>query len=111
MISKKLATWLACDGVNCIEVIVTAIIIRLHSEVMVIKYNHPEVILRMVNRIKSICGRVGSRHQPMALKVSYTVMIAPPFKTGQPCAILRASSIELALMTEYPLGIAPIEPS
>jgi hypothetical protein len=35
----------------------------------------------------------------MALKVSYTASVAPPFNTGQPCAILRASSIELALIT------------
>jgi hypothetical protein len=44
----------------------------------------------------------------MALKVSYTEIFAPPFNTGQPIAILTASSNELAFMTEYPVAMVPI---
>lgn len=59
----------------------------------------PECYLRTRIRINSTCGQCRISHQPMALKVSYTARVAPPFNTGQPCAIRRASSIEFALIT------------
>jgi len=44
--------------------------------------------------------RGASIYIPIALNVSYTETLAPPFKTGQPLAFSTAVSSESALMME-----------
>ena len=50
--------------------------------------------------------RLSLHHLERFVHRSYTVILAPPFKTGQRLAISTAALGESALIIEYPLAIA-----